>query len=143
MLLPNMYMNIKLFAQRLTIFNAIQTVVDFEPVQNLTMKKIVCTVQKADPEKLQINNLDFSLIYLEVHADIYSGLKINDQCYYKGYNYKLIDCYPDQDYGYVRAIFEQIKIPVSDPTLRGYIITEDGGRIILESGGSILLEGNT
>ena len=143
MLLPNMNRHINLFAQRLTIFNAIQTVVDFEPVQNLTMKSIVCTVQKADPEKLQIDNVDLSLIYLEVHADILSGLKINDQCYYKGYNYKIIDCYPDQDYGYVRAIFEQIKIPVSDPALRGYILTENGGKILLEGDGSILLEGNT
>lgn len=105
-------MNIKLYAQELTIFNAEQVIEDYEPVENLTEETIVCTVQRADPEKLQIGNTDIHLNYIEVHADINSNLKINDQCIYHGVQYKLIYQYPDQDYGYARAIFEEIKIPL-------------------------------
>ena len=108
MLLPNMYQNIKLFSQRLQIYNATQEVIDFEPVQSFRMQSIVCTVQKADPDKLQIDNVDLHLNYIEVHADIRSVLKINDECFYNGRDYKLIIKYHDQDYGYFRAIFEEI-----------------------------------
>jgi len=84
-----MYQNIKLFSQRLQIYNATQEVIDFEPVQSFRMQSIVCTVQKVDPDKLQIDNVDLHLNYIEVHADIRSVLKINDECFYNGRDYKL------------------------------------------------------
>lgn len=142
MLLPNMYASINLFAQNLVIYNVVQSVFDFEPVNTLTRKNIVCTVQRYNPESLQIDNVDLNLNYLEVHSDIFSLLKINDQCYYKGYNYKCIESFPDEDYGFARSIFEQIKIPMPSPDARGFILTEDGGFLLLESGEKIQLEGD-
>jgi len=131
MLLPNMFMNVMLFSQELVIFNAVQVVEDFEPVENLTQRTILCTVQKADAERLQINNVDESLNYIEVHADVDSDLKINDQCIYAGVRYKLIFKYPDQDYGYVRVIFEQMLFSPQ----HGNYFDRDGENYIDRDGG--------
>ena len=130
MLLPNFYMAINMFGQELQIYNATQVNVDFEPVQVLTPQTILATVQKADPERLQIDNLDLSLLYIEVHAPPESELKINDQCFYNGDQYKLIFRYPDQDYGFLRVIFEQIKHPPNCPTSEVLYTDRDGNNYV-------------
>jgi len=109
MLLPSLNMNVLMFCQKLTIQNNTQTVVDYRPVQVSTQQEIYATIQVSDPEKLRINNVDFSLRYIEVHALPPAEIKINDTCDYKNKKYKCIDVYSYDDYEVRYAIFEEVK----------------------------------
>lgn len=109
MLQPNLSQCIDLFAQKLVIKNRVQTVVNHRPSYIDTEKTINATVQVARPDELKIDTVDFSLKYLYVHAPISSNLKINDLCEYKNKNYKCINLDPDNDYGYVECLFEEVK----------------------------------
>lgn len=109
---PDMSANVWLFSQKLIIYNNVQDVENFRPVQIPTEQEVLATVQVADPEKLAIDNVDFSLRYLEVHTLPPALLKINDNCKYNNIMYKLIFIYPNEDYQYQRSIFEEIKKPL-------------------------------
>jgi hypothetical protein len=112
MLLPNVSSNVLMFCQWVTIGNNTQTVVGFDPVQTPTYQTIKATIQTADPERLRIDNVDFSLKYIYVHSLPPSVIKINDTCVYQGLNYKCIVGDKLTDYGYLESIFEEVKVPL-------------------------------
>lgn len=108
-MLPDLSNNVNLFGQNLTVTNMTQVVVDHIPQWFGVPKTIVACVQIASPESLKINNVDFSLKYLYVHALPGTELKINDTCVYYNKNYKCINLDFDSDYDYIECLFEEVK----------------------------------
>jgi len=108
MTLPNLSGAIIGFEQNIEFFNISKITVDGQttptPIDQATIR---ASVQVARPQDIQVDQVDESLKYIQVHArtliEIYSFLT------YKSINYKLISSGDWSDYGYFRAIGEQVK----------------------------------
>ena len=108
MTLPNLSGAVVPFEQDIEFFNVAITVLDGQttatPIDQATIR---ACVQVERPQDIQVEQVDENLKYIQVHArvqiEIYSFLT------YKGITYKLTSSGNWSDYGYFRAIGEQVK----------------------------------
>lgn len=81
------------------------TTVDFVPVETVTEITIDAVVQPAKLADLQVEQIDYSKQYLQVHST--SPLTINDFIVWRGKDHKIIQLGPYQDYGFYEGVAEE------------------------------------
>lgn len=106
-MLPDVSDALTEWAIPVTVKTVSQATVDFEPVESVTPRTVDAVIQPAQKEKLNAEQIDWSLRYLLVHSTepLYAGEFIE----YEGEDYKIIEPGDWQLYGYTEAIAEQTK----------------------------------
>lgn len=108
MTLPNLANTVLRFAQTITKRVVTQTIVNHEPTESYIDSDFLATVTTPTPEDLQQVEIDTSLKYKLIHSvDV---IKINDLVVYKGTTYRIIALSDREDYGYYRAISEEVQL---------------------------------
>ena len=83
------------------------TTVDFQPTETITDTDINAVVQVAQKENLNVEAIDWSKQYLQIHAN--DPLEIGQKVVYKSKEFKIIDLNDYSDYGYYEITAEEIK----------------------------------
>ena len=83
------------------------TTVNFQPTETITDTDINAVVQVAQKENLNVEAIDWSKQYLQVHAN--DPLEIGQKVVYKSKEFKIIDLNDYSDYGYFEITAEEIK----------------------------------
>lgn len=108
-MLPNLRFPVLFFSQPIILKTITKYTQDFiEYIQVLEEKIIQATVQPAEKENLKIEQIDYSLIYLEIHST--TNMEINQFVEYKDKNYRIIAKGLYNDYGYNNVIAEESKL---------------------------------
>ena len=108
-MLPDMSGVVDGFSQKIFKRTIATTTVDFVETELPPVDTpIWATVQVADMETKQAENLDFSKRYIQIHRSK-NDLSINDLVVYKTVLYKIVRKNDYEDYGYIEAIGEQVK----------------------------------
>lgn len=95
------------FLQSVVLKTVTTTSVDFEESESVTTQTIRAVVQPADMDKLNADNIDWSLDYQLLHTKF--TISVGQYIEYKGRDYKIISLKNYGDYGYVEAVIEQTK----------------------------------
>lgn len=112
-MLPNLQFPVLFFSQPIILKKVTTIKKDFEVVFTIVeQQEILATVQPANKETLNIDSIDNSLIYLEIHS--LEVLEINNFIEYKNKNYKIIEKGKYNDYGYNNVIAEESKIKLKN-----------------------------
>lgn len=106
-MLPDMSDTLDEWKQPVVVKTVTQETIDFEPVDQVAVRTIQAVVQLAQKEKLNADQIDWSLRYLLVHTT--GPLTVGEFVEYKGADYKIIEPGDWQDYGYTEAIAEETK----------------------------------
>lgn len=109
-MIPNMSSVLIAWEIPVTLKRVTQSIVNHRPVETEVDVEIMAVVQPADMEKLNVDTIDYSLKYLQIHTrDIYTVV-LNDNLIYDGLKYKAVPGVKDYSlYGYYETIFEQVK----------------------------------
>jgi hypothetical protein len=107
MSLPNMSNAVNRFAQSVTLKTGTQTIVDHVVTPTYASSTIQATIQTADTDKLNIDVTDYDKKYITIHST--SFMKINDKITYKTEDYLIIRMRNNADYGFFKAVAEEIK----------------------------------
>lgn len=83
------------------------TTVNFQPTETIIDTDIEAVVQVAQKENLNIQAIDWSKQYLQIHAN--DALEINQKVVYKSKEFKIIDLNDYSDYGYYEITAEEVK----------------------------------
>ena len=83
------------------------TTVNFQPTETIVDTNIEAVVQVAQKENLNVQAIDWSKQYLQIHAN--DPLKIGQKVVYKSKEFKIIDLNDYSDYGYYEITAEEIK----------------------------------
>ena len=110
-MLPDMSGTLLAWQQVVKLKTATTTTVDFVKQVVVTESDIDAVVQVADKEKLNPDIVDWSLQYVLVHSD--SAIEIGQFVEHKSKNFKIIDLGDYVDYGYYRAVVEEVKGTIS------------------------------
>lgn len=114
-MLPDMSEVLTDWSQPITLKTVTETTVDFIPTTTVTVAPIMAVVQPADPEKLQVDQIDFSLEYIQVHS--VSPMAIGQYVEWMGRDFKLVPFRKGYgQYGYVEVVGEETKLPLLVPT---------------------------
>jgi hypothetical protein len=95
------------FLQPVTLKTVTVTSVDFVDTTTVTTQSIQAVVQPADKDKLNADNIDWSLEYQTIHSK--SQLLEGQYAEYAGKDFKIISVMPYGDYGYFEAVGEETK----------------------------------
>ena len=95
------------FLQTVKLKTVSVTSVDFEETETVTESNIRSVVQPADKDKLNADNIDWSLEYMWFHTKF--NIEIGQYIEYQGKDYKIIDLKRYGDYGYFEATGEETK----------------------------------
>jgi len=106
MVFPNVSEVLTDFLQSTTKKVVTVTTVDFEKVETVVSSTIDAVIQVADPRKLKVEKIDWSLGYIQVHS--VSELAINNRIVWQGKDYKVIQLKNYSDYGYYEAVGEEV-----------------------------------
>lgn len=106
-MLPDMSEVLNEWSQIVMLRDIEKITVDFELVETITDTPIRAVIQVADKEKLNVNEVDWSLRYLQVHSKI--ELFIGQFIVYKGDEYKIITDANYSDYGFSDVFAEEVK----------------------------------
>ena len=106
-MLPNMSSALDRWLQTVVLKTITQTVVNHRPVQTPSSTNIQAVIQPADKKKLTVENIDYSLAYLQVHSK--TQLRVGDVIEYKSVDHKIVQLGPYSDYGYYEAIAEELR----------------------------------
>lgn len=114
-MLPDMSEVLTEWSQPVVLKTRTETSVDFLPVVVVTAANIMAVVQPADPEKLQVLQIDFSLEYIQIHS--VSPMAIGQYVQWDGRDFKLVPFRKGYgQYGYTEAVGEETKLPLLVPT---------------------------
>lgn len=83
------------------------TTIDFQPTETITDTDIEAVVQVAQKENLNVEAIDWSKQYLQIHSN--DPLEIGQKVVYKSKEFKIIDLNDYSDYGYYEITAEEIK----------------------------------
>ncbi|MCV0420134.1 MAG: hypothetical protein K5804_17975 [Microbacterium sp.] len=87
------------------------TTVDFVETKTVVVADILAVVQPADPEKLQVDQIDFSLEYIQIHS--VTPMAINQFVEWDGRDFKLVPFRKGYgQYGYTEVVGEETKLPL-------------------------------
>jgi hypothetical protein len=106
-MLPDMSEVLNEWAQPVIVKTVTQATVNFEPIDQVAVRTIRAVVQLANKEKLNPDQIDWSLRYLLVHTA--EPLTVGEFIEYKGDDYKIVEPGDWQDYGYTEAVAEEVK----------------------------------
>lgn len=114
-MLPDMSEVLTEWSQPVVLKTKTETTIDFIPVIVITAQDIMAVVQPADPEKLQVDQIDFSLEYIQVHS--VSPMAIGQYVEWMGRDFKLVPFRKGYgQYGYTEVVGEETKLPLLVPT---------------------------
>lgn len=105
--LPNVSSVLDCYLQTVQYTTIDRTTVDFIDTLVPTVINIEAVVQPANPEKLNIDQIDWSLKYRLIHSK--HQLQMGDYVRHNGIEYTLIIPSDWSDYGYYRSIGEEVK----------------------------------
>jgi len=108
MSLPNLASTVLSFAQTITKRTVTQIVVNHKPVKSYVNSDFLATVTTPKTEDLQQVEIDTSLKYKNIHT--VAEIKMDDLFIHKGTNYKIIVLADREDYGYYKALGEEIQL---------------------------------
>lgn len=95
------------FEQSIVLKTVTVTSVDFVDTENTSTQTIQAVVQPADKDKLNADNIDWSLAYYTIHSKIEF---VEGQFFeYGGKDYKIISRGAYGDYGYYEGVGEETK----------------------------------
>lgn len=110
-MLPDMSDVLTEWSQTVKLKTVAVTTVDFVETENITAADIMAVVQPADPEKLKVEQIDFSLEYIQVHS--VSPMAIGQYIEWNGRDFKLVPFRKGYgQYGYVEVVGEETKLPL-------------------------------
>lgn len=114
-MLPDMSEVLTEWSQPITLKTVTETTLDFIPTTIVAATNIMAVVQPADPEKLQVDQIDFSLEYIQVHS--VSPMTIGQYIEWMGRDFKLVPFRKGYgQYGYTEVVGEETKLPLLVPT---------------------------
>ena len=105
--LPDMSDILDEWAQPIILKTVTITSVDFEETETVDKQGIGAVVQPAEKDKINVENLDWSLAYYTIHSK--STIVEGQYFEYMGKDYKIISVLPYGDYGYYEAVGEETK----------------------------------
>lgn len=108
-MLPNMSSTLTSWSSPYTIKTITRTTADFVEVIVVATRTANCVIQPAQKEKLNADQIDWSLRYLQVHSN--DELKNGEYLVFGGEDYKIIDDGNYQLYGYSEVIAEETNQP--------------------------------
>jgi hypothetical protein len=106
-MLPNLSSALAPWIQSVVLKTITQTVVNFKPVNNTVSTTISAVVQPAKLKDLTVENVDYSLAYLQIHS--LTPVKIGDVITYKTVDHKIVQLGHYDDYGFYEAIAEEVR----------------------------------
>ena len=107
MVFPNVSEVLTDFIQPVTKNVITVSTVDFERVETVVSSSIDAVVQVAQKEDLKIDQIDWSLEYIQVHS--VSDFDINNEIIWQGKTYSIVSRNNYQDYGYTEGVGEEVK----------------------------------
>lgn len=114
-MLPDMSEVLTEWSQPVKLKTVTETTVDFVPVIVIAAADIMAVVQPADPEKLKVEQIDFSLEYIQIHS--VTAMAIGQYVEWLGRDFKLVPFRKGYgQYGYTEAVGEETKLPLLVPT---------------------------
>lgn len=114
-MLPDMSAVLTDWSQPVILKTVTEITIDFIPVVNIAAASIMAVVQPADPERLQVDQIDFSLEYIQIHS--VSPMAIGQYVQWNGRDFKLVPFRKGYgQYGYTEAVGEETKLPLLVPT---------------------------
>lgn len=114
-MLPNMSDVLTEWSQPVILKIKTETTLDFVPLVTISAANIMAVVQPADPEKLNVGQIDFSLEYIQIHS--VSPMEIGQFIQWDGRDFKLVPFRKGYgQYGYTEAVGEETKLPLLVPT---------------------------
>lgn len=113
-MLPDMADTLDEWSMPYTIKTVTRTTVDFVEADIVAGRTVACVVQPAQKEKLNPDQIDWSLKYLQVHAA--AQLNAGEFIEFQGADYKFIEDGDYQLYGFSEVIAEQTKRPPLEVT---------------------------
>jgi len=115
MSLPNVAHVLNAWKRTYRIKTVTRQTVDFESADAVAGRDIDAVVQVAQKEKLNPDQIDWSLRYLLIHSP--DPVSVGELFVYDGEDYKIIEPGDWQLYGYTEAIAEETKQPVVQETV--------------------------
>ena len=110
-MLPDMSDVLTEWSQPVKLKTVTTTSVDFVETEAVLVFDIMAVVQPADPEKLQVDQIDFSLEYIQVHS--VSPMAIGQYIEWDGRDFKLVPFRKGYgQYGFVEVVGEETKLPL-------------------------------
>ena len=110
-MLPDMSDVLTEWSQPVKLKTVTETTVDFVPTRTVVAANILAVVQPADPEKLQVDQIDYSLEYIQVHS--VTPMAIGQYIEWNGRDFKLVPFRKGYgQYGYVEVVGEETKLPL-------------------------------
>lgn len=110
-MLPDMSDVLTEWSQPVKLKTVTTTSVDFVESQAVAVADIMAVVQPADPEKLQVDQIDYSLEYIQVHS--VSPMAIGQYIEWDGRDFKLVPFRKGYgQYGFVEVVGEETKLPL-------------------------------
>lgn len=114
-MLPNMSDVLTEWSQPVILKTRTEATLDFVPLVTIYAANIMAVVQPADPEKLKVEQIDFSLEYIQIHS--VSPMEIGQYIQWDGRDFKLVPFRKGYgQYGYTEAVGEETKLPLLVPT---------------------------
>lgn len=110
-MLPNMSDVLTEWLQPVSLKTVTATTVDFVETVTVVVQPFQAVVQPADPEKLKVEQIDYSLEYIQIHS--VSPMAIGQYVEWDGRDFKLVPFRKGYgQYGYVEAVGEETKLPL-------------------------------
>lgn len=110
-MLPDMSDVLTEWSQAVKLKTVTITTVDFVETKTVVVIDILAVVQPADPEKLQVDQIDFSLEYIQIHS--VTPMAINQYIEWDGRDFKLVPFRKGYgQYGYTEVVGEETKLPL-------------------------------
>ena len=114
-MLPDMSEVLTEWSQPVVLKTVTVTTIDFIETRIVDAVVIPAVVQPADPEKLKVEQIDFSLEYIQIHS--VSPMAIGQYVEWLGRDFKLVPFRKGYgQYGYTEAVGEETKLPLLVPT---------------------------
>ena len=114
-MLPDMSEVLTEWSQPVVLKTISETTIDFVPIVTITGATIRAVIQPFDPEKLKVEQIDFSLEYIQIHS--VSPMAIGQYVEWLGRDFKLVTFRKGYgQYGYTEAVGEETKLPLLVPT---------------------------
>lgn len=114
-MLPDMSEVLTEWSQPVTLKTVTVTTIDFIETRIVGAVVIPAVVQPADPEKLKVEQIDFSLEYIQIHS--VSPMAIGQYVEWDGRDFKLVPFRKGYgQYGYTECVGEETKMPLLVPT---------------------------
>lgn len=114
-MLPDMSDVLTEWSQPVKLKTVTETTLDFVPTRTVTAASIMAVVQPADAEKLQVDQIDYSLEYIQIHS--VTPMAIGQYIEWDGRDFKLVPFRKGYgQYGYSECVGEETKLPLLVPT---------------------------